>query len=134
MAESTGGAPRRGRTGGLAAQVVFALAHTATHLAAAVLALVLLELGVETCIRRFLLHCWAHAVLGPRVESPYATCLVHEWMSVVGVLSPPLGAEQPSRCAQLAATGWCVNCKRVGLACGCYMAQDAFWLPLRLTA
>lgn len=41
----------RGRTGGLAAQVAFALAHTATHLTAAVLALVLLELGVETCIR-----------------------------------------------------------------------------------
>ncbi|KAK9835056.1 hypothetical protein WJX81_007542 [Elliptochloris bilobata] len=41
----------RGRTGGLAAQVTFALAHTATHLTTAVLALMLLELGVETCIR-----------------------------------------------------------------------------------
>ena len=41
----------RGRTGGLTAQIAFALAHTATHLSAAVLALVLLELGVETCIR-----------------------------------------------------------------------------------
>ena len=41
----------RGRTGGLTAQIAFALAHTATHLTAAVLALVLVELGVETCIR-----------------------------------------------------------------------------------
>lgn len=63
MAESTGGLPCRGRTGGLAAQVVFALAHTATHLAAAVLALVLLELGVETCIRRARLQGFQRGVI-----------------------------------------------------------------------
>lgn len=41
----------RGRTGGLCTQMVAALAHASAHLTAAVFSLVLLELGVETCIR-----------------------------------------------------------------------------------
>ncbi|KAK9823894.1 hypothetical protein WJX72_006230 [[Myrmecia] bisecta] len=41
----------RARSGGVLTQVVFAGMHTGTHLAAAIIAMVLLELGVETCIR-----------------------------------------------------------------------------------
>ncbi|BDA40538.1 hypothetical protein COCOBI_01-1910 [Coccomyxa sp. Obi] len=41
----------RGRTGGLSTQMIAALAHASAHLTAAILSLVLLELGVETCIR-----------------------------------------------------------------------------------
>ncbi len=40
-----------GRTGGLSTQMIAALAHASAHLTAAILSLVLLELGVETCIR-----------------------------------------------------------------------------------
>lgn len=41
----------RGRTGGLQTQLVFGFMHAFTHFAAAVLLMVLLELGVETCIK-----------------------------------------------------------------------------------
>ncbi len=41
----------RGRTGGLTTQLTAALAHASAHIFAAVVSLVLLELGVETCIR-----------------------------------------------------------------------------------
>lgn len=37
--------------GGLQTQLVFAAMHAATHFSAAVLLMVLLELGVETCIK-----------------------------------------------------------------------------------
>lgn len=42
---------RRGRTGGMLTQLVFATLHAGTHVAAAIFSVVLLELGVETCIR-----------------------------------------------------------------------------------
>ena len=41
----------RGRTGGLTTQLIAALAHASAHILTAVVSLVLLELGVETCIR-----------------------------------------------------------------------------------
>lgn len=41
----------RARTGGALTKVVFAFVHTATHLLVALMLMVLLELGVETCIR-----------------------------------------------------------------------------------
>ena len=43
--------PFRGRTGGLTTQLIAALAHASAHILTAVVSLVLLELGVETCIR-----------------------------------------------------------------------------------
>ncbi len=46
---------RRGRTGGLGTVAVAALAHASAHVAVAVFSVVLLELGVETCIRCALL-------------------------------------------------------------------------------
>ena len=42
---------RRGRTGGMATVAVAAALHASAHVLAAVFSMVLLELGVETCIR-----------------------------------------------------------------------------------
>ena len=41
----------RARTGGAVTKCVFAFVHTAVHLLVALMLMVLLELGVETCIR-----------------------------------------------------------------------------------
>lgn len=41
----------RARTGGALTKCVFAFIHTAVHLLVALMLMVLLELGVETCIR-----------------------------------------------------------------------------------
>lgn len=41
----------RGRMGGLATQLTFASIHAGTHVIAAIFSVILLELGVETCIR-----------------------------------------------------------------------------------
>lgn len=41
----------RARTGGALTKCVFAFVHTAVHLLVALMLMVLLELGVETCIR-----------------------------------------------------------------------------------
>ena len=41
----------RGRSGGLPTQLMFAAVHTGMHLLAALVLMVLLELGVETCIK-----------------------------------------------------------------------------------
>ena len=43
--------PCRGRSGGIATQLIFAALHAATHVATAIFSVMLLELGVETCIR-----------------------------------------------------------------------------------
>lgn len=53
----------RGRSGGLPTQLMFAAVHTAMHLTAAVVLMVLLELGVETCIK-----C-AHLILHLSLET-----------------------------------------------------------------
>ena len=50
-ASESRGCLRRGRSGGLPTQLAFAALHTGMHLAAAVVLMVLLELGVETCIK-----------------------------------------------------------------------------------
>jgi hypothetical protein len=48
-------------TGPPLAQVAFAMAHVATHVTVAVLLMLLLELGVETCIRWVV---WVSGTLG----------------------------------------------------------------------
>ena len=52
----------RGRSGGLPTQLAFAAVHTAMHLAAAVVLMVLLELGVETCIKCVVLPAAYHTL------------------------------------------------------------------------
>lgn len=47
----------RARTGGALTKCVFAFVHTAVHLLVALMLMVLLELGVETCIRSAPPHC-----------------------------------------------------------------------------
>ena len=66
----------RGRSGGLPTQLLFAAVHTAMHLTAAVVLMVLLELGVETCIKCALwpcasapLHCCT-AAMAPDPPAP----------------------------------------------------------------
>ncbi len=47
----------RARTGGVVTKCVFAFVHTAVHLLVALMLMVLLELGVETCIRSPHISC-----------------------------------------------------------------------------
>ena len=62
----------RGRTGGLTTQLIAALAHASAHILTAVVSLVLLELGVETCIRysSAAMQPYSHTACAEALELP----------------------------------------------------------------